>query len=285
MGTCGTGLYDDDVACDVKEEYLNFLRIGMRNEEATIETINANQELIGDDEETTFWLALADTQWNYGRLIPKVKKTTIQHIEKQIAVYNRIADKKLYEDRKRLLNEIKEKLQSEQPIEKKISKLLLKKANWKIGDILLYQIVNEDFKEHKWYQKYVLLKVVGVKKTNIGSLPKEIYYHEDNIISLYNWVGSVKPNLKIIETLRFILIESYEDIVFGKREFLTGIIDFTKRELNNLNIKVIGNTLKKIELKDESRTWYSIHNFDETVIEALEMAKTNNILVDETNAM
>lgn len=35
MGAWGTGLYQDDVTCDIKEDYLNRLRIGYTNIEAT----------------------------------------------------------------------------------------------------------------------------------------------------------------------------------------------------------------------------------------------------------
>ena len=35
MGIWGYGLYQDDVTCDVKSDYLNWLRVGKTNEEAT----------------------------------------------------------------------------------------------------------------------------------------------------------------------------------------------------------------------------------------------------------
>ena len=35
MGIWGCGLYQDDVTCDVKDDYLNWLRVGKTNEEAT----------------------------------------------------------------------------------------------------------------------------------------------------------------------------------------------------------------------------------------------------------
>ena len=34
MGTWGTGIYQDDLTCEIKEEYLNRLRVGMSNHEA-----------------------------------------------------------------------------------------------------------------------------------------------------------------------------------------------------------------------------------------------------------
>lgn len=35
MGAWGSGLYSDDVTCDVKDEYIKYLREGKANEEAT----------------------------------------------------------------------------------------------------------------------------------------------------------------------------------------------------------------------------------------------------------
>ncbi len=40
MGTWGPGLYSDDVACDVKEYYMNCLREEMSGEEAEAATVS-----------------------------------------------------------------------------------------------------------------------------------------------------------------------------------------------------------------------------------------------------
>ena len=42
MGAWEAGLYQDDVTCDVKDDYLNRLRIGYTNEEATEDVIDCN---------------------------------------------------------------------------------------------------------------------------------------------------------------------------------------------------------------------------------------------------
>ncbi len=39
MGAWGTGIYQDDVTCDVKDDYLDRLRVGMTNEKTTEEVI------------------------------------------------------------------------------------------------------------------------------------------------------------------------------------------------------------------------------------------------------
>ena len=44
MGAWGTGLYQDDDTCDIKEDYLNFLRVGMTDEKAMEELIEYNGE-------------------------------------------------------------------------------------------------------------------------------------------------------------------------------------------------------------------------------------------------
>ena len=44
MGTWGTGLYQDDTTCDIKEDYLDLLKVGMSKEEALkkIDAVNAD---------------------------------------------------------------------------------------------------------------------------------------------------------------------------------------------------------------------------------------------------
>lgn len=75
MGAWGAGLYQDDVTCDIKDDYLDRLKIGYPNEEATEEVIEYNEDYIDDsDDGPLFWFALADIQWKYGRLLPQVKK-------------------------------------------------------------------------------------------------------------------------------------------------------------------------------------------------------------------
>ena len=169
MGAWGTGLYQDDDTCDIKEEYLTYLRIGMSNEEALEELIECNEDLIEDEEiGPLFWLALADTQWKYGRLTNEVKEKALDVINSGKDLERWEEDKKLYEKRKKVLEDLKERLNTKQPEEKKIRKMTFTRPNWNVGDILLYQIQEEDLKDHKWYGKYVLLKVMGTKKYNIG---------------------------------------------------------------------------------------------------------------------
>ena len=83
VGTWGVGLYENDSTCDVKDTYMGFLQDKLTNQEAYEQTIEMYQDFIGDeDEEHLLWFALADIQWNVGRLMPEVREKTIEWIER-----------------------------------------------------------------------------------------------------------------------------------------------------------------------------------------------------------
>ena len=172
MGAWGAGLYQDDVTCDVKDDYLNRLRIGYTNEEATEDVIDCNYNYIEDVEDgPIFWMALADTQWKYGRLLPSIKEKALEVIHDGSDLERWKEEPTNYRKRKKVLEELEKRLTSSQPPEKKITKLRLHKSTWDIGDVLLLKLHDDKFDnkpnkfESKWYNKYVLLKVVGVTRT------------------------------------------------------------------------------------------------------------------------
>ena len=82
MGAWGTKLYQDDVTCDVRDEYIDWLKVESDNVKVTQTVIDNNIDYIEDEEDgPLFWFALADTQWKYGRLLPEVKEKAIKYIE------------------------------------------------------------------------------------------------------------------------------------------------------------------------------------------------------------
>lgn len=296
MGAWGTGLYQDDTTCDIKDDYITYLRIGMTNEEATKKIIEENDWCFEyEDEGALLWFALADTQWKYGRLLDEVKEKAIECIDSGIDLEKwKEEDEKLYKKRKKVLEELKEKLNSEQPAEKKVTKMTFHRAHWKPGDVLLYQIQNEEFKDHKWFGKYILLKVVGTKKLYSGSLPRDKYYYEEDIISLYNWIGDEKPDIKMIEKLEIIILDMNEEFLGDikkeenkEMEKRIGVFYLTKKELKKLNIEVLTNekkdTYSQKEIDEEwlGRRFYNIYNFDFPLIKALEKEKEKGNLIED----
>ena len=75
MGAWGIGLYQDDVAEDVREDYKSYLREGLNNEQAYEKIFIQYKEVINDSEDgPIFWFALADTMWELGKLNNEVKE-------------------------------------------------------------------------------------------------------------------------------------------------------------------------------------------------------------------
>ncbi len=161
MGAWGANLYQDDVALDVKDEYKDNLRRGKTNEETMQEIIDKYQELLEDEEDRgVFWLALADTQWNLGRLDEQVKEQALEIIELGTDLKRWEINEKLYNKRKEILEKIKEKLLSPQPEEKRMPKYRTYKCEWKNGDVFAYQLKSEYAKEQGLEGRYLIIQKI-----------------------------------------------------------------------------------------------------------------------------
>lgn len=291
MGTWGVGLFQDDVTCDIKQEYLNRLRIGYTNEEATEEVIDYNADSVEDEEEAPlFWFALADIQWRYGRLLPEVKRIAMEYLKSGEDLERWKCNEKLYKKRKFVLEELEEKLNSPMPPERKVSKLYLTKAAWRPGDLLLYKIGNgegdpiPEVYNSRWYGKYVMIRVINDIRLTVGSLPQDKYYNEMSGVKMYNWVGDHEPDLNIMNKLSFMQLRQFSP--YTRTENRT--FSFSKKELKKLDFKVIEHNPKSVEhiepidvihVPFQNPRW-----IDKEIIDALEYAKKNNCLFDESTS-
>lgn len=146
------------------------------------------------DDAIDFWLALADTQWTLGRLEESVKEKALQLIENGAAMerWGEItppadkASERLLRDRELAIEELKTKMNTPQPPEKKISRYNLYKCPWKEGDVYAYPLNSEAAYEfglggeyflfHKMgetvYHPGHIIPLVRVKLTKNGVLPK-----------------------------------------------------------------------------------------------------------------
>lgn len=82
MGTSGAAIFNDDVASDVKRDFLDLLRRGL-TPERVVELLKKDwaNSIADADDGPTFWLALAATQWSYGCLDDTVKRRAIEVID------------------------------------------------------------------------------------------------------------------------------------------------------------------------------------------------------------
>ena len=140
MGAWGTNLYQNDVAGDIKESYINKQRAGKTSQEALRELMEEEKVLFEDDDDKySAWFALADVMWKYGHLTEEVKNRALELIESE-PVEEIWVNKKEIKSRKAVLEKLKDKLLSELPPYKKIPVHKPFITGWKPGEIYLYQI-------------------------------------------------------------------------------------------------------------------------------------------------
>ena len=296
MGVWGVKIFQDDVACDVKDDYLNRLKVGYTNEEATKEVIERNEDFTSDyDDREIFWMALAATQWKYGRLLPEVKKEALKCIQSGRNLERWEDDEKQYEKRKKVLEELEEQLNSPQPPEKRVGRMKLSTPQWDVGDVLLYQIKGEKVKKHRYYGKYALLRVVGIRRCNVGSLPRE-YSNKLDIVALYNWIGDEEPDIEVIKSLPFMKekkigyrLINKETMKYKKNERIVDkmhilSVDKIKSEKEEFKVVMKDDKYKKKEdyiMNDIGISWAHVCNLGFYVVLDLEQAYNKEELVTD----
>lgn len=162
MGIWGPGIYENDLAQDVKTEYDEMLLSGFSDKDAYANLKAAFSEEPEDEEDSVlFWLALADIQWNYGRLETEVKEAALEIIDNgaDLEEWNR-DNNPLAAEREKVLLELKDKLMQPQPKRKRLKKEKQFRCSWKTGDVFAYQMHSEKSKELGFYEGYLLLQKV-----------------------------------------------------------------------------------------------------------------------------
>ena len=182
MGAWGVKLYQNDLAEDIKYEYTEYLREGKTNEEATKELILKYEGMLEDiDDGPNFWFVLADQQWKIGRLLPYVKEQALNWIEKggDLHIWYESSEK-LGNERKRVLEELSQRLNSPQPPEKKIYKHRYYICPWKDGDIFALPL-NEYGKEYGLNGKYIMIQQASQIEFNKNIIPLVRCWISDNL--------------------------------------------------------------------------------------------------------
>ncbi len=82
MGTFSVRIFGNDLACDVRAGFRALLAEGVDTPLATSRLIAEMDDAFDDDDEApAAWLALAETQWDAGRLQPSVRARALELIE------------------------------------------------------------------------------------------------------------------------------------------------------------------------------------------------------------
>src|SRR5690348_4616287 len=82
MGAWGPGVFSDDTACDIRDDYREYLGEGLTGEQATARILRGYKSSLADpNDATVVWLALAATQWKLGRLDPETLAQALHVID------------------------------------------------------------------------------------------------------------------------------------------------------------------------------------------------------------
>jgi hypothetical protein len=191
MGTWSASLFGSDIACDVRADYGVYLRWGMTGRQATKQVLEdwADELMDTTQDGPVVWLALAVTQWKFGRLEPRVKAKALRIIREGADV--EAFPPELRKRRRGVLEKVRAQLESPQPPEKRVRVTKpaepLKKIErlWKPGQVVAFR---------RGSGRLVLLRTeVVFKDEYIGQIPHFV---------VLNWEGARLPSPERICKLR-----------------------------------------------------------------------------------
>lgn len=244
MASWGPKLYQDDVAEDVRDYYKDKLKRGKTNDEVTKELIEDNEDIISDkDDAPVFWFALADTQWNLGRLLPFVKEKALEYLKSGSNLKrweSEAINQKEYKAREKVLQELEQKLMSPMPPEKKMSQYKLYKCEWNIGDIFTYKLESDYAKEKGLSNKYLLIRKAYEYVWWPGHIVPIIYVQ----LTKDEKIPRTKQEISELEYIQTARAE-------GMPEYLTTMISTSKRVIPTKRLTFIGNYIDLPTPKDE----------------------------------
>lgn len=177
MGTWGPELYQDDLAEDIRDYYKDQLQRGKKGIDITQELLVQYQIEISDSEEASvFWFSLADTQWNLGRLEDKVKEMALKHIllGDNLECW-KTETPKMAKAREQTIEELRQKLLSPQPPEKKVIQYKIYRCEWKHGDVYAYKLESDFAEEKGLYGRYFLIQKVDEGVWHPGHIVPIVY--------------------------------------------------------------------------------------------------------------
>lgn len=161
MGTWGTGLFADDSALDLRDEYRDLLGQGMNGRQAEEFLVKRERpHKMPLDERARFWMALAATEWRCGRLTTRAKSAALSAIDAgaDITVWER-ENPGLARQRARVIEKLRIQLESPQRAATRVGKRFVHKNDYSIGDAVAYRLRSN---------RYAVWRVIGVYRHGLS---------------------------------------------------------------------------------------------------------------------
>lgn len=187
MGTWGVGLFSNDLACDVRDMYRDYLAYGYEDALTEEKVIEYWVPQIEDStDECAFWLALASTEHKYGRLSEQVKEKAYYYIDNDLELWNKDQKKR----RKAVLEKLKNALSSPSA-RKRVSPICPQTTEWKKGDIVLARVEPQGSSE----KILCALQVFDVLCVPYSDFLPDGPQNRIPVVGVYRWTGKRIPTI------------------------------------------------------------------------------------------
>lgn len=256
MGTWGTGIFSNDIACDVRDMYRDYLACGYEDDVAEEKVMEYwLPQLINpdEDEEGVFWLALAATEHKYGRMSERVKEKAFYFIRNDSL---REWNEKQVKERKKALEKLAQTLSTPSD-RKKIPSIHPQTIEWKAGDIILVKLdmhENDD-------QKYFAMQVFTVCHIPYSQFIPDGPQEQIPVVGIYRWMGSHIPSTDELLRCGFVTSPHYPTKQQSEKPPYVSCMTVSKMDRKKHPYSVIRNSMDYLHIIDEQSVTSQIGPF------------------------
>jgi hypothetical protein len=246
MGAWGAGIFADDTASDVRDDFRDLVGEGLSPEQATEKIFEKYRSSLDDpDDGPPFWLGLAVTQWKLGRLLEPVKAKALAIIDGGTDLKRWSGDAK----RRAVLEKTRALLLSPPPPATRIRKRYQEDNDWPVGELISY---------HAPLGKYAVLRVAGHVTGSTGKHP---------IIELVDWYAdqpASPDDARMLDT-RFGVERGKGGYAFSHRAVVAAASsrDQPKERLRRLGVSAM--PFERIDRCDTFRPWQHFGDYVDEV--------------------
>ena len=256
MGAWGTSLYENDIGNDIRAYFEAQLQSGKSGSAITQELVEQYRDAFADPEDApAFWLALADTQWDLGRLEKGVRDKALiylEHGESALNGFSRSSSSEKEETDR--LSALKEKLLSPPPRPKRIRPRSLYICPWKDGDVFAYQLQGQAAAMHHLNGKYLYFVKVESGRWHPGHIVPNVYFYQavtDRLLPLKDIEASAYMP-------QFFAPQAYTLNPARKHLYLLTLLSDTSVSVPSKRLTYIGNLKRVARVQGEDPSPYPV---------------------------
>ena len=255
MGTWGTGIFSNDLACDVRDMYRDYLACGYADDVAEEKVIEywISQLTASEEDEEDFWLALAATEHKYGRMSERVKGKAFCFIQNDsLHEWN----EKQAKGRKKALEKLAHTLSAPSD-RKRIPAIHPQTVEWKAGDIVLAKLdmhENDD-------QKYFAMQVFTVFHMPYSQFIPDGPQEQIPVVGIYRWIGSNIPSMDELLRCGFVTSPHYPTKPQNEKPPYVSCMTLSKMDRKRHSYSVIRNSTDYLHIIDAQSVTSHIGTF------------------------